>query len=91
GSPKDSIKIDLAQLLTLPGVLTGEADTQQLDLIERARPVVLQLVTEAGDKLTAMRQVEGQTLAVELREQAERLLTLVAEIETRAPHVVEEY
>ncbi|MEM7577007.1 MAG: YicC/YloC family endoribonuclease [Planctomycetota bacterium] len=91
GSPNDSLKIDLAQLLTLPGVLTGESDTPQLDLIERARPAVLQLVTEAGDKLTAMRQVEGQSLAVELREQAERLLSLVGEIETRAPHVVDEY
>ncbi|MEM1445998.1 MAG: YicC/YloC family endoribonuclease [Planctomycetota bacterium] len=91
GGRKDSIQIDLANLLALPGVLSGTGDAPQLDLIEQARPVILKLVVEAGDKLTAMRQVEGQSLAVELREQAERLLTLVGEIEQRAPHVVEEY
>ncbi|MEM8781957.1 MAG: YicC/YloC family endoribonuclease [Planctomycetota bacterium] len=89
--PDSAVTIDLTHLLALPGVLSGTGDAPQLDLVERARPVVLQLVQEASDKLVAMRQVEGQSLAVELREQAERLLTLVGQIEARAPHVVEEY
>ncbi len=89
--PDSAVTIDLTHLLALPGVLSGGAEAPRLDLIEQARPVILRLVHDAGDKLNAMRKVEGQALAHELREQAERLLTLVAEIETRAPFVVNEY
>ena len=80
--------IDLGALLTLPGVvITGTAQ----ELLDRARPVLLQLVDEACDRVLAMRTREGSTLHEQLhkhREQIAARLTIVAE---RAPVVVDQY
>jgi len=80
--------IDLATLLTLPGVLRVP-DTQ--DLLEQSRPVVLDLAEKACDKLMAMRRVEGESLVHDLRGQCDVIRSNLERVADRAPHVVEEY
>lgn len=81
--------IDLTALLALPGVL--EPDSQDIDLIEQARPIIRKLTVQACEKLTAMRDAEGAALAEELRVHRQAIQKHLAEIADRAPHVVEEY
>ncbi len=80
--------VDLASLLTLPGVMIDEASEQRL---ERVRPVVLRLLDQACERVLSMRAREGATLHEHLhkvRGQIARRLEVVAE---RAPVVVEQY
>lgn len=83
-----SIHIDLTQLLAMPGVLQPPDDQQ---LIDKARPALKKLLTEAVGKMNAMRVTEGQSLAVDLRSHCELIVDRLAIIAERAPLVVDEY
>jgi uncharacterized protein (TIGR00255 family) len=84
-----SIHIDLTSLLALPGVLQPSEDEESL--LARARPNVLRLVEQACNKLHAMRQVEGRTIADDLLQQRTLILERLEGVAARAPKVVEEY
>ncbi len=83
-----AVTIDLTALLQLPGVLET-ADEQAL--LRQARPALTALVEKAADKVIAMRETEGKTIAVELQRQREVISARLANIRQRAPQVVEEY
>jgi len=81
--------IDLATLLTLPGVC------QPRDLTESQRQqrwVVLEKLTiEALDRMIAMRAAEGQALAADLQTHCEIIQTALGAVRQRGPAVVSEY
>lgn len=83
------VRIDLATLATLPGVCQPhELSDDQRDRAER---LVHGLVEEAIDKLTAMRAVEGRSLATDLLKNCTTVSDNLAAIRVRAPLVVDEY
>ncbi len=82
-------RIDLTQLLSLPGVLEPSQD--QLTLLDRARPVLKKLVDEAAERLIVMRGKEGDLVADDLRHQLQEIRTRMDLIAQRGPAVVEEY
>ncbi len=81
-------QIDLASLVTLPGVLTSEPDDS---LLESAGPVVLGLVTEACKLVDGMRKREGAALAAEIETHLASIEAHVAAIAERAPQVIDAY
>ena len=84
----DGQPIDVALLLSLPGVLvTGSGE----ELLERARPVLKSLVAEACDRVLAMRTREGATLHDELHRHCRSIAGLLETIARRAPEVVTQY
>ena len=80
--------IDLAGLLEVPGVLIQEPVSA---LIERARPVLLELLGEACDAMIAMREREGLILRDDLLGFRESILERLTRVEARAPMVIEQY
>ncbi|MEM6507652.1 MAG: YicC/YloC family endoribonuclease [Planctomycetota bacterium] len=84
-----AVQIDLTQLLALPGVLQPAHNEEQV--VEQARPVVLDLLDQALVKLKQMRTVEGVSLAEDLSKQLDVILDRLSIIQERAPHVVNEY
>ena len=85
----DSIKIDLAALLQLPGVCQEPRD--ESDEIERHGEVVRKLTQTAIAKLATMRQREGASLFNELMRHTRLILDNLAQIRERAPAVVADY
>jgi uncharacterized protein (TIGR00255 family) len=88
GGDEADRRIDVGALLSLPGVViseTGEA------MIERARPVLLDLVDEACERVIAMRSREGVTLHDQLHKHRREIAERLAVIAQRAPEVVEHY
>jgi len=81
--------IDLATLLGLPGVCQEPRD--ESDEIERHGPTVRQLGDQAVAKLMSMRQREGQRLFEDLMKHAKVISTNLAEIQKRAPFVIQDY
>ena len=83
------VTIDLATLLTLPGV----CQPRELTDAEREHNwhILQRLVTEALDALMAMRTLEGQALADDLKTHAAIIQSALDAIRTRAPAVVVEY
>lgn len=88
-SPNQTINIDLTALLALPGVLQTNSDEQ--DLLTRARPVIARLTNQACEKLLAMRSNEGLTIAEDFGKQRHTIQELLNGIGARAPEVVEAY
>lgn len=84
-----AVHIDLTQLLAMPGVLQPSEDEEAL--LCRARPVVLRLTDEACDRLTTMRDREGQGIAHELLTQCGVIRKHLDQIRQRAPRVIDEY
>jgi uncharacterized protein (TIGR00255 family) len=82
-------KIDLGALLALPGVCQEGADDSES--IERHGPIIRQLTVQAVEKLLAMRQREGKALHEDLGKHLSIIENSVAEVEKRAPSVVNEY
>jgi uncharacterized protein (TIGR00255 family) len=82
-------KIDVAALLSLPGVCVEAADDSSA--IEKHGPAIRELTSKAIDKLLAMRQREGQALFDELAKHVELIKQRVIDVEKRAPLVVAEY
>lgn len=83
------VTIDLATLLTLPGVcqpreLTDAEREHNWDILQR-------LVVQALDALMTMRTLEGQALADDLKAHAAIIQDALDAIRTRAPAVVVEY
>jgi len=83
------VQIDLASLVQLPGVCQEPRD--ESDEISRHGDVIRQLAATAIKKLQAMRNREGQALLADLLKHTGIIATHLAEIEKRAPLVIEEY
>ncbi len=85
----ERLTIDLATLLTLPGVcqtpeLTEVQRTQRWQLVER-------LTQQALHKLIAMRAAEGQALAADLKAHCGTITRALETVRARAPAVLTEY
>lgn len=85
---RGSVTIDLAAMLTLPGVVQPPDPTRRL---ESGRDVIADLLEKAIDKMLAMRDVEGRGLVKELTLHREAIAAALDRIVERAPQVVEEY
>jgi uncharacterized protein (TIGR00255 family) len=83
------LNVDLAGLLLLPGVCQEPRD--DTDEIRRHGPVVNELTARAIDKLLQMRRREGQALFEDLMRHTQVISENLAEIEKRAPLVIDEY
>jgi uncharacterized protein (TIGR00255 family) len=83
------VKLDVAALLGLPGVLQPPTNEEQR--LHRARDAFLPLLDKACDGLTAMRRQEGKLLLEDLLSQRDFINTRLAAIAQRAPSVVAEY
>lgn len=83
------VTIDLATLLTLPGV----CQTRDFSDEERAQwgALLARLTTEALDRVIAMRAAEGQALAEDLLKHCDLVRGCLERIRQRAPLVVTEY
>lgn len=81
--------IDLASLLSLPGVCQEPADDG--DQLEKHGPVIRELMDKAIAKLVQMRQREGQALFDDLLKHAQHIASNLSEVEKRAPFVIDEY
>jgi uncharacterized protein (TIGR00255 family) len=84
-----SMQIDLATLLALPGVCQEPRD--ESDELERHGGVIRELTDKAIEKLDAMRTREGQSLFNELMKHIRLIAENLAEIQKRAPFVIEDY
>jgi uncharacterized protein (TIGR00255 family) len=83
------LQIDLATLLTLPGVCQEPRD--ESDEIERHGDIVRDLTQRGIAKLQAMREREGASLFNELMRHVKVIADALAAIKERAPLVVEDY
>ncbi len=84
--------VSLRDLLPLPGVIserTDLLDDKSLDAELVAE--VMATIAQTLECLNVMRRAEGTSMGDELRRQLSRLAELTAEIEQRAPRVVDEY
>jgi uncharacterized protein (TIGR00255 family) len=81
--------IDMASLLRVPGVMAA----QEIDdnFLEKARPLVMDLLAKAADKFMAMRAHEGRALAEDLESNLAAMLDARAKILERAPATIKEY
>lgn len=82
-------QIDPTQLLALPGVTKESIGGDGED--DSVRPIVEAAVTLAIDELQAMRQKEGASMAVDLRENSRQLAEGIGQVETLVPNVAEQY
>ncbi|MBC7782402.1 MAG: YicC family protein [Burkholderiales bacterium] len=82
-------RIDLASLLSLPGVCQEPADDG--DHLDKHGPVIRQLIDQSIGKLSQMRQREGQALFEDLLRHAAVIAQALSEIEKRAPFVIDDY
>ncbi len=83
------VQIDLAGLVQLPGVCQEPRD--ETDEIERHGPVARELTERALEKLDAMRRREGEALFTELMRHVKLIAADLAEIQKRAPFVIDDY
>jgi uncharacterized protein (TIGR00255 family) len=83
------LKLDLGQLLNLPGVLQPPADEE--DRLDNARKVFLPLMDKAVTNLLAMRQREGKVLVEDLQSHQAYIAERLALVAQRAPGVVSDY
>jgi uncharacterized protein (TIGR00255 family) len=83
-----SMRIDLASLLLLPGVMEPPSLES---IVESTRDDLFALIHQAIDGLIEMRQAEGQSLAEDLLGHCEVIREHLGEIEKRSPQVVVDY
>jgi uncharacterized protein (TIGR00255 family) len=83
------VQIDLASLVQLPGVCQEPRD--ETDEIARHGPVIRELTATAITKLNGMRGREGQSLMADLLKHSKLISSNLAEIQKRAPVVIEDY
>jgi uncharacterized protein (TIGR00255 family) len=88
GTEMNSTRTDLGALLALPGVVM---DPVGEELLDRVRPVLLDLVNEACAGVLTMRCREGSTLHGELHKHRQRIADRLAVVAERAPGVVDQY
>ena len=84
--------VSLRDLLPLPGVIAerrevGGSESLDAELVAQ----VMATIAETLECLNGMRRAEGESMGSELSRQLSRLAELTAEIEQRAPQVVDEY
>jgi uncharacterized protein (TIGR00255 family) len=85
----DLVQIDLAGLLQLPGVCQEPRD--ETDEIARHGDTIRALTARAIEKLNQMRLREGQSLCTDLMKHTAVIAAELAEIQKRAPLVIEDY
>lgn len=83
------LRVDLAALLGLPGVLQPPADEEQR--LHRARDAFAKLLDQAIGRLIDMRALEGRTLVADLMTHHALIVDRLAKIAERAPAVVDDY
>ncbi|HRJ49784.1 MAG: YicC family protein [Phycisphaeraceae bacterium] len=83
------VRLDVAALLGLPGVLQPPADEE--DRLLRARKAFTQVLNRACDGLLAMREREGAMLVTELLGQSQYIRERLDKIRERCPSVVADY
>ena len=88
GGNQQSVRIDLASVLLLPGVCSPPASGQ---LRQRTEGGLLELVDKALAALVAMRHEEGKSLADDLRRHCRSIETSVAIVAAAAPEVLRQY
>jgi uncharacterized protein (TIGR00255 family) len=76
-------------LLTLPGILVDASLTPEA--VEQTWSLVSRALTQALDRLDAMRRTEGAALARDMRSICEGVRALAAAIQSRVPAAVEEH
>ncbi|MEM7622516.1 MAG: YicC/YloC family endoribonuclease [Planctomycetota bacterium] len=81
--------VDVAALMTLPGVL--RVPTDETARLERVRGQLLPLFSKACGELVAMRAREGASLAADLASHLDLISDRLTKIEARAPQVVAGY
>jgi len=82
------LRIDLGGLLQLPGVCEYAPPE---DLVEQVQAGLLSMVEQALEKLTQMRQREGEAIQADLLSNCSTIERKLQEIAERAPGVVEDY
>ncbi len=82
------LNIDPGSLLALPGVLQPPSNTE---FVDQCRPVLKELVIQACEKMTNMREHEGHGLCTDLRSHLEYIIQRIDHIAIRAPQVIKEY
>ena len=87
-SIRDRCTIDLATMLTVPGIVGGDDSEAAVGI---AKPVLLELLDEACDRLIEMREREGAGLLGELDSFGTRMRERLETVSERAPRVVELY
>lgn len=85
----EAVRIDMASLLTLPGVC--QEPDEDIDHHAKHGDAVRGLIGQAVEKLLGMRQREGQALYTDLQKHLAVIAAALAEIEKRAPSVIDEY
>ncbi|MGC4033157.1 MAG: YicC/YloC family endoribonuclease [Tepidisphaeraceae bacterium] len=85
----ETVRIDMASLLTLPGVCQEPDDN--VDHLAKHGEIIRQLIGQAIEKLMDMRRREGQALFTELQKHLGVIAKSLGEIEVRAPGVIDEY
>ncbi len=83
------LHIQLAPLLTLPGVLQRPAETERK--LDEIRTLLLKLLGEACDHLIGMRRREGLVLREDLMSHHRLIADRLSVIRERAPKVVADY
>src|SRR5215208_2599687 len=83
------VQIDLAGLVQLPGVCQEPRD--ETDEIAKHGDAVRELTLKAITKLNQMREREGASLFNELMKHVKVIAASLAEIQKRAPFVIEDY
>jgi uncharacterized protein (TIGR00255 family) len=82
-------RIDLASLMQLPGVCQEPRD--ESDEIAKHGDVIRDLTQKSIEKLSVMRAREGQSLFNDLMKHLKLIANELAQIQTRAPFVIDEY
>jgi len=76
-------------LLSLPGILADTVPAS--DALDRIWPLVSKAVDQALDALDAMRRIEGDALAADMRATCGELRGLIATIRTRVPAMLDDH
>jgi uncharacterized protein (TIGR00255 family) len=84
-----ALRIDLAALLSLPGVLQPPANEEER--LHRARAAFGKLLEQAIGRLIDMRALEGRTLVADLMTHHALIVDRLAKIAERSPAVVDDY
>ena len=88
GADHPAVRIDLATILALPGVMVSESPADRLD---REKQVLLELLDEASTKLISMRVREGTTLQADLRRHCKTIADRLAVVGERLPQIIQLY
>ena len=88
GLEHDSARVDLGALISLPGVVINETGEERM---RSARSVLIGLVSDACDKVEAMRIREGRTLLDDFAKHSRLIAQHLAVIKERVPVTVQLY